>query len=135
MRGGIRSHSNSLDRAMSWLEFLCPREATHQVLLAEDTVVFRGPKGREESIRLDELSEVSIVTTDEGPYRDDVFFLLARLDPESGLAIPQSAEGCSELLARLQQLPGFDNQAVIQAMGSTTEAKFVCWKRPAESSS
>jgi hypothetical protein len=129
MPGGIRSHSNSLDRAMSWLDFLRHRKAIAQVLLTEDTVIFRGPKGREETIRLDELSECSIVTTDEGPYRDDVFFLLARLNPESGIAIPQSAEGFGELLARLQTLPGFDNQAVIQAMGSTTQAKFVCWKR------
>ena len=35
----------------------------------------------------------------------------------------------NELLSRLQQLPGFDNEAVIKAMGSTNNAKFLCWKR------
>jgi hypothetical protein len=34
-----------------------------------------------------------------------------------------------ELLVRLQQLPGFDNGVVIKAMGSTGDARFVCWKR------
>jgi len=40
----------------------------------------------------------------------------------------------NELLVRLQQLPGFNNEAVIKAMGSTTHNKFVCWKRTSDSS-
>ena len=40
--------------------------------------------------------------------------------------------GMKELLTRLQQLPGFDNGAVIKAMGSTKNDKFLCWKRSSE---
>jgi len=35
------------------------------------------------------------------------------------------------LLDRLQQRPGFNNQVFIEAMGSTQEAIFTCWQRPA----
>jgi hypothetical protein len=41
------------------------------------------------------------------------------------------AEGANaaDLLQALQKLPGFDHQAVIAAMGSTSNAKFVCWRK------
>lgn len=57
----------------------------------------------------------------------DVFFVLAGGDGSGRVVLHGSAVG---LLERLQQLPGFDNSAVIKAMGSTEEAVLVCW-RPA----
>jgi hypothetical protein len=50
-------------------------------------------------------------------------------DGKSGCAVPQSSDGSKQLLERLQQLPGFDNEAAIKAMGSTSNGKFMCWKR------
>lgn len=95
-----------------------------------DEVVSRvRPDGVEERIRWSELHEVGILTTDEGPMQEDVFFLLIAADGKSGCVVPQGAEGCEDLLERLQKLPGFDNEAVIKAMGSASNAKFVCWKR------
>jgi hypothetical protein len=85
------------------------------------------PDGRTESILWDELQEVNIVTTDEGPAVDDVFWVLS--GNGKGCAVPSESVGMKELLNRLQSLPGFNNAAVIQAMGSTQNAKFVCWKR------
>jgi len=34
----------------------------------------------------------------------------------------------TELLVHLGRLPGFDHQKVIEAMGSTTNAGFLCWR-------
>ncbi len=85
------------------------------------------PDGRTESVRWDQLKEVGILTTDEGPLVDDMFWLL--LGDRGGCAIPSESTGMKELLIRLQKLPGFDNETVIKAMGSTSNAKFVCWKR------
>ncbi|HYE96399.1 MAG TPA: hypothetical protein VD962_09330 [Rubricoccaceae bacterium] len=88
-------------------------------------VVHTRADGRQERIRWDELEEVSIVTTDEGPFVDDVFWVLA--GASGGCLVPSETEGVDALLARLQRLPGFDNEAVIAAMGSTGRARFVCW--------
>jgi len=85
------------------------------------------PSGKTETVRWDELQEVFILTTDEGPMADDVFWMLC--DKDGGCAIPSEAEGTKELLVRLQQLPDFDNEAVIKAMGSTCNAKFICWRQ------
>jgi hypothetical protein len=83
--------------------------------------------GRTESISWDELQEVVIVTTDEGPFVDDVFWVLT--GAEKGCAVPSEAEGAQALLSRLQTLPGFRNEAVILAMSSAVNARFPCWRR------
>ena len=78
-----------------------------------------------------ELREVGILTTDAGPAVDDVFWMLVDA-PERGCLIPSETAGMGELLKRLQALPGFDSAAVIEAMGSSRNAKFVCWVKPDE---
>lgn len=88
------------------------------------------PDGRTEHVRWDELESVVIVTTDEGPMVEDVYWLLAARGGKSGCAVPGSAEGMDALLDRLQRLPGFDNEAVIRAMACTENTTFVCWRRP-----
>jgi len=96
----------------------------------DDTMVRRRRvNGTVESITWDELDAIDIVTTDEGPYVDDVFFLLIGRDPSRGCAISNEAKGFPLLLARLQSLPGFDNGAVIRAMTTAVNARFVVWRR------
>lgn len=83
--------------------------------------------GRQERVRWDDLVEVGIVTTDEGPWLDDFYWLL--LGTNGGCAVPSEADGSQELLARLQSLPGFDNEAVVRASCCTENANFVAWRR------
>lgn len=85
-----------------------------------------------EQVAWDDLDSVLIETNDSGPIGTDLLWILA--GKVSGCLVPGGAEGEHELLGRLQELPGFDNQAVIDAMGSVENARFVCWKRPGSSS-
>lgn len=95
----------------------------------DDEGVFRTMgDGREETVRWDQLVGIEIVTTDRGPFVDDVFWLLIGEDG-TGCAVPSEAEGMQPLLKRLQELPGFDNDAVIAAMTSMSNARFHVWKR------
>jgi hypothetical protein len=89
------------------------------------------PDGRIEAIAWDDIDEISIVTTDEGPWLDDVFWLFLNKDRSKGCAVSNYAEGFEALLPRMQHLHGFDNALVVQAMGSTTHRSFVIWKNPA----
>lgn len=86
------------------------------------------PDGRTESVRWDDLTAVVVETTDQGPFVDDVVWILAGTD--SGCLVPSETPGMGALLERLARLPGFDNEAVIAAMGSTENAVFPCWRRP-----
>ncbi len=84
-----------------------------------------------ESVTWDDLQRVEIVNTDEGPFFPDVFWVLH--GSESGCVIPQGATGEEQLLERLQELPGFDNEALIKAMTVTTNTRSLCWRRPTAS--
>ena len=86
--------------------------------------------GREETLLWSDLEEVALITTDEGPIMGDVFWTL--LGTTSGCLVPCEADGTKELLVRLQRLPGFKNEVIVQAMGSTENAKFVCWRKSSD---
>ena len=78
-----------------------------------------------EQVAWGDLVSVSVITTGDGPAGDDVLFLLEG-SGDSGVVVPQG-QAPDGLLARLQHLEGFDNDALIEAMGCTTDARFRCW--------
>lgn len=85
------------------------------------------PDGALEAVRWDELQAVVLETSATGPFSADVFWIL--VGNGSGCVVPQGLEGERALLARLQELPGFENDVVIAAMASTRNAQFLCWQR------
>lgn len=119
-----------------WMRFLSGWKgrgggARGRVTFDERGVVFEGADGRREGIVWRELRAVTVITTDEGPWRDDVFWLLE--GAEGGCVVPSEAEGMPEFLERLQRLPGFNNQTVIAAMGCAQNGRFACWSAAAVS--
>jgi hypothetical protein len=99
-----------------------PREA---ITITDDGVSRTLATGAVESVAWDDLTEVRLLTTGDGPWADDVFWVLEGGD--GGCVIPQSFV-TEAMLGRLQALPGFENERMIEAMGSTVEAEFVCWR-------
>lgn len=100
-------------------------EGSYRVVLDEFEVTCHHPDGTTESAAWADLQKVEIITTDEGPFAPDVFWVLHRV--ENHCTIPQGAIGDDLLLERLQKLPGFQNDVFITAMGSTSNARFICW--------
>lgn len=92
-----------------------------------DVVSCARPDGETEKVAWSDLQRVEIVTTDEGPEYADVFWKLHGAN--GGCLIPQGATGEQRLLERIQELPGYDDNAVIQAMGSTSNNTFLVWSR------
>ncbi|NKY86411.1 hypothetical protein [Nocardia veterana] len=82
--------------------------------------------GRIEEVTWQELAEVRIITTADGPFADDVFFVLIGARG-NGCVVPHSAAD-NEFLGRLQKLPGFDNAKVIDAMGTVGDRQFLVWR-------
>jgi hypothetical protein len=104
-----------------------PPEAAFVITLTDEGVRYRRPDGKLESVAWDDLQAVLIETSDAGPIGTDVYWILA--GKHGGCVIPQGATGEDALLERLQALEGFDNDAVIAAMSSTDNQRFVCWRR------
>ncbi len=90
-------------------------------------VSYTPPDGAARRLAWADLQAVEIVTTSDGPFAEDVFWVLLSDGPP--FVIPQSADRSGVLLKRLRELPGFDNLAFIVAMGSGDDARFLCWKR------
>lgn len=74
-----------------------------------------------------DLESVEIHTNDLGPFATDLFWVLR--DGDGSVSVPQDAQGNEIFLEHLQKLPGFDNEAAIRAMGSTSVAVFPLWRR------
>ena len=104
-------------------------ESSFVIQMTESDVSCHRPDGVVETVRWDEVEQVQVLTNSDGPFAPDCFWLL--IGPgTTGCCIPQGATGDGELLARMYELPGFNNQAFMEAMGSTQEAIFTCWQRP-----
>lgn len=102
-------------------------ESSWVVTLSDAQVSCARPNGLVESVAWADLIEVSIITTDEGPFAIDVMWWLR--GEKSGCMVPLGATGEDELIKRLQMLSGFNNEAMMEAMSSTSNSKFVCWEK------
>jgi hypothetical protein len=85
------------------------------------------PERKKEVVPWVDIDEVAIATTDNGPWACDWFWVLRA--GSGGLVVPQGATGESKLLERLQQLPGFDNGAILAVGPRTDKSQVTCWKR------
>lgn len=105
-------------------------EALFHVAVTDEGIETQRPDGKNERVELANLAAVIIETNDTGPWGTDVWWILVGKDGRQGCVFPEGATGEGEVLTRLQELPGFDNEAFIRAMGCTDNARFVCWKSP-----
>jgi hypothetical protein len=115
---------------LSWLQSrFQPRQppAKDSVTLDDVGVHLCGRDGLSSSVNWDDIQAVYVATTNEGPFVEDVFFVLATGDLE--FVVPQEADGTNELVDRLAKLPGFDSDAFGRAMCCTENHSFLCWKR------
>ena len=106
-------------------------ESRFVVRMTETEVVCERPDGKTERVAWSDLQSVEVITTDDGPFAPDVYWVL--IGSSGGCAVPQGATGDRELLEKLQALPDFDNENFIRAMGSTDHARFPCWRKSDDS--
>ena len=129
-----RTTARTVDRALHperYSESRLPLEPESRfvVRLSDTEVVCERPDGKVERVGWADLQKVEVVTTSDGPFAPDVFWVLH--GTVGGCAVPQGATGDRQLLERLQALPGFDNGAFIDAMSCASDRRFLCWQRPA----
>lgn len=106
--------------------FTQPFRRTPPRVELDDLGVRRLFGGREEYVRWDDVVEIGIVTTDEGPFACDFYWMFIGTGG-AGVALPSDlADGIFDYL---QRFPGFDYEAVILASGCTDNESFVAWRR------
>lgn len=102
-----------------------------RVSFDDDVIVLRDSGGPMASVAWNDLAAVVIQTTEAGPFEPDLFWVLHPREHQRSLIVAMGAEGEHDLLQAMQaRLSGFDNMAVIEAMGTTTKAAFTVWEAP-----
>ena len=99
--------------------------AAVKVWFDEDRAWLHWPEKDPQSVAWRELIGVAVETTDEGPFIEDVWWHLAT--KRGVVTYPSEATGAGELLERLQKIPTFNNERLIQAMASTSNQTFILW--------
>jgi hypothetical protein len=86
------------------------------------------PDGTTEAIEWPSVQRIYIETNDSGPAGADFWWVLE--GDAARCAFPQGATGEAEA-ARVvaSKFAGFDDMMVVKAVGSTSNARFVCWER------
>lgn len=103
-------------------------ESTVIVEVTQSGIVVHRPEGTVEAMDFADLGAVIIETNDTGPWGIDVWWILVGKDLKGGCIYPGGATGEMEALHALQNLPGFDNEAVIHAASSCENSRFLCWE-------
>ena len=79
--------------------------------------------------RWSDVVEVAIVTTSDGPFAEDVFYVLS-ISEDDGCVVTHEAAERIDLLPELHaQFSGLNDKKVIEAMGCTSDNKFVLWSK------
>jgi len=109
------------------LPWLTPRRREN-VQVNDTGVVVITDKGRDEA-RWADVTRARIITTSDGPWAEDVYFVLDTAEGK-GCIIPHAAAVRTKLLEEMQaRLAGIDDHKVIEAMGSTSKNSFVIWEK------
>lgn len=106
------------------------KDATAQTeqLTIDDVGITRTAADLREQVAWVAIARVRIVPTDQGPWLEDVFFIVESKQGQ-GCTIAHELALRSGLLEGLQsRLKGFNNAAVIEAMGSSENRVFTVWE-------
>jgi hypothetical protein len=104
-------------------------ESQFIVVVSDDEIRVTDPDGAQHRVALRDLGSVRIRTNDSGPWGTDVIWGFHGLSGAVSAVVPGGATGEKEMIVALSKLPGWRDDAVIQAMGSTSNREFVCWER------
>lgn len=109
-----------------FLKSLAKPRLTENVKVNNEELIREISDGTIERVRWEDLKSVTIVTTDQGPFLEDVFFVFETKD--AGVVISQEWSVKLKLLDLMEtKLEGVDNEQFIAAMGCTDNARFTIW--------
>lgn len=85
--------------------------------------------GREERVDWDELTEVEVVTARRGPHGSYGGVVVLAGDDVRGCLVPLDRLGETRLVEKLQLLPGFEVDRLVDALGRRAPSRTSVWVR------
>ena len=119
---------NFLQGLFRWPKFLT---ITYSYRLTEDGITRHDSDGTIKQVNWNDVSKISIVTTDQGPFVDDFYYVFCT--DQNVLFVPLDWGVKLELIHHMHEhFPNVDFEAMIKASGSAENAEFFVWARGAE---
>src|SRR5882672_1449118 len=87
-------------------------------------IMVKRPFSRSVSMRIYDFDEIGVETTDQGPFVEDVFWILKR--GETRIRIGEPHPVFKKLMDRFGSLEGFDWRPFTEAMSCTDNRYFLC---------
>lgn len=102
-------------------------EDFYNLTLTENYLRIEHPKLETQQLYWNDIQEIKLINTDEGPWLPDVWLSLANGD--NRCLIPQGAVGYDEIYERVSKYEEFNFENVIQSMTCTDNQEFLLWTR------
>jgi hypothetical protein len=98
----------------------------YTLTITANEIACEHPKRDRESIRWDDVTEIRLVTTSDGPWQPDVWLLF--VGDSGACSIPTEAKEFDRLWPELnKRFPGLDYQAILAA--GTTDSQKIIWSK------
>lgn len=91
------------------------------------TLTVKRPFRETISVAIEDLDEVGVETTDQGPFAEDIFWILTKGRLRLRIGDPHPV--FHMLMDRFKSLEGFDWQPFIEAMSCCENRYSPCWRR------
>lgn len=100
------------------------KQPAHAVTVTVDDQQFTVAEGAKRmAVRWADITRVTIITTSQGPWFDDLFYHVVHVGGD--ITLPSEANGMAEFVQKLESLPGFDMDAYTRAIRSAKTETFV----------
>ncbi len=102
-------------------------EDFYEVKIDEKSITVSHPKRPLEEIDWNEIEEIKLINTDEGPFLPDVWLIL--LGNGKGCSIPQGSEGWDKVYDIVSKYKNFNFGNVIKSAQCAENQTFELWKK------
>jgi hypothetical protein len=85
------------------------------------------PKRKTEQIDWNEIEEIKLINTDDGPFLPDVWLIL--IGNGKGCSIPQGSDGWNKVYDIVSKYDGFNFENVIKSASCTDNETFEVWQK------
>lgn len=85
------------------------------------------PKRKTEQIDWNEIEEIKLINTNEGPFLPDVWLIL--MGNGKGCSIPQGSDGWDKVYDIVSKYDGFNFENVIKSASCTNNETFELWQK------
>ncbi|MCH2232265.1 MAG: hypothetical protein MK105_18160 [Crocinitomicaceae bacterium] len=100
-------------------------EDLYLITITNKKVGMDHPKFGSEEIDWNDITEIKLINTDEGPWLPDVW--LALIGTNSKCIIPQGSKGYEEVYNIVSKYNNFNFENVIKSMSCAENAEFPLW--------